>query len=90
MDNNRKPKKAEKLICRKEEDSLLIFDSHSGDIKILNETAEYIWNALDGNTPISAIIDEIARKNPDVEKQVIKDDVYRFLEELQELEFIGD
>ncbi|KYK31974.1 MAG: PqqD family protein [Theionarchaea archaeon] len=90
MDDNWKPRKAERLICREEDGTLLLFDSHSGDIQILNKTAEYIWNTIDGNTPVSDIIETVAKKNPQVEKQTIRDDVYRFLKELQEFNFIED
>ncbi|MGD2248467.1 MAG: PqqD family protein [Candidatus Methanofastidiosia archaeon] len=88
MDDNWKPKKAERLITRTEDDTLLIFDSNSGNIKVLNKTAELIWDALDGKTSVSDVVEVVVKETLDVDRQTIKNDVYKFLEELGELNFI--
>ncbi len=88
MENDYKPKRAERLIARKEEESLLIFDSETGDIRVLNETAGLIWNSIDGNRSIKEIVEVVAKENPDEDEQAIEEDVLQFLEELQECKFI--
>ncbi|MGC1121672.1 MAG: PqqD family protein [Candidatus Methanofastidiosia archaeon] len=83
-----KPKKAERLITREEDESLLIFDPDTGSIKVLNETAGTIWNSIDGNISVRDIIEDIIKENPDEDEQRIREDVVRFLKELQELGYV--
>ncbi|MBU6996610.1 MAG: PqqD family protein [Theionarchaea archaeon] len=88
MEQDYKPKKAERLISRQEDDSLLIFDSDSGSIKVLNETAALVWNTIDGNTSAQEIIDVVSEKNPEESRDTIERDVKAFLEDLQSHHFI--
>ncbi len=90
MNENYKPKKAEKLITREEDENVLIFDPDTGDIKLLNETAGLIWNNIDGNRSVKDIIQVVVKENPDEDEKVIKQDVLKFLEQIQELNFIEE
>ena len=90
MNENYKPKKAEKLITREEDENVLIFDPDTGDIKLLNETAGLIWNSIDGNRSVKDIIQIVVKENPDEDEKVIKQDVLKFLEQIQELNFIEE
>lgn len=90
MEDNYKPKKDERLITREEDEALLIFDPDTGAIKVLNETAALIWNSIDGNTSVKDITEIVAKENPDETKQTIKEDVLKFLKELQEHKFIEE
>jgi len=90
MNENYKPKKAEKLITREEDENLLIFDPDTGDIKLLNETAGLIWNSIDGNRSVKDIIQIVVKENPDEDEEVITQDVLKFLEQIQELNFIEE
>lgn len=90
MEDNYTPKKAERLITREEDESLLIFDPDIGSIKVLNDTAALIWNNIDGNTTFNRIIQIVGDENPDENKKIIREDVLEFLKELQELNYIED
>ena len=90
MNENYKPKKAEKLITREEDENLLIFDPDTGDIKLLNETAGLIWNKINGNRSVKDIIQVVVKENPDEDEKVITQDVLKFLEQIQELNFIEE
>lgn len=88
MELDNKPERAERLISRQEDESLLVFDSDTGAIKVLNETAALIWNNIDGTTSIKEIIGIIAEEYPDENRDIIEEEVLTFLEELQSHEFI--
>ena len=90
MEDDYRPQKAERLITREEDENLVLFDPDTGSIKLLNETAGLIWNSIDGNTSIKDIIHVTAAENPDGDKKTIREDVLRFLEELQELDYLED
>ncbi|MBU7017419.1 MAG: PqqD family protein [Theionarchaea archaeon] len=85
MKDSYKPKKAEKLITKEEDENLLIFDPDTGSIKLLNETGGLIWNSVDGNTTVKDIIQTVVEENPDETEEVIRQDVIKFLKEIQEL-----
>lgn len=85
MKDSYKPKKAEKLITKEEDENLLIFDPDTGSIKLLNETGGLIWNSVDGNTTVKDIIQTVVKENPDETEEVIRQDVIKFLKEIQEL-----
>lgn len=88
MEKGYKPKKAERLITTKEDESLLLFDSETGSVKVLNDTAARIWDNIDGNTSVEELIDSVAKENPDAEKDAVEKDVLTFLKDLKEHTFI--
>lgn len=88
MERNLIPKKSERLITSEEEESLLIFDSDSGSIKVLNKTAASIWENIDGEKSVEDLIDILVKENKDADRHTIEKDVFKFLKELQEVEFI--
>lgn len=83
-----KPKKAERLISKVEDDSLMVFDPDSEDVHELNETAALIWNSITGNTTVKEIIDIVVEKNPDDDRQDVTQEVLAFLKELKELNLV--
>jgi hypothetical protein len=85
MEDSYKPRKAEKLITKEEDENLLVFDPDTGSIKLLNDTGGLIWNSIDGNTTVKDIILTVVKENPDETEEVIRQDVIKFLREIQEL-----
>jgi hypothetical protein len=88
VDKKYKPKKAERLITSEEEGSLIVFDSDSGSIKVLNETAALVWNWIDGETTVEDLIEMVVRENPDEKRDTIEEDVMKFVTDLQQNRFI--
>lgn len=88
MELDFKPEKDERLITREEDVGLLIFDPNTGEIKVLNETAATIWNNVNGENSIQSIIDIVAQENPEEDKNTIKADVIKFIDELEKNSFI--
>jgi hypothetical protein len=88
MEEEYRPRKAERMIAREEDESLLLFDSDSGSVKVLNETAALVWNSIDGKTPVKDLIDTVVKAFPDSERQMVVTDVLAFLKDLREHTFI--
>jgi PqqD family protein of HPr-rel-A system len=42
------------------DDEAVLYDERDGAVHVLNATATVVWNCLDGETPVSAIISELA------------------------------
>ncbi len=89
MKKNYRPRKAERLITKEEDESYLIFDPDTGAIKVLNETAALIWNNI-GEKTVEDLVEIVAGENPDEKRDVIEKDVHKFLKELEELNFIEE
>lgn len=75
------------LSVRTVEGEVVILDKHSGRIHQLNSTASFVWNKLDGRTPVPAIVADLVREF-DVALAIAEADVARVIEDLVRLELV--
>jgi hypothetical protein len=59
-----------------------------GKVKVLNEIGAEIWKRLDGESPIRKIVDDLLLLYS-VERIVLEQDVFRFIEGLKERDLIS-
>jgi hypothetical protein len=76
------------LACRIVEGEVVILDKQSGKIHQLNSTASFVWNRLDGHTPLPAIVSDMVREF-DVEFEIARADVARVVADLVRLELVA-
>ncbi len=76
------PRKRADLFVREVEEELLLYDPHTGEVFLLNETAASIFDLLDGSRSPQDVADELLRLLPADPDQVLAD-VHRILEEFK-------
>jgi hypothetical protein len=76
------------LSARSVEGEMVILDKRSGKIHQLNSTASFVWNKLDGRTPLPVIVSDMVLEF-DVEFEIARADVARVIAELVGLELVS-
>lgn len=61
---------------------LLLYDPESDRLHILNETAMQVWQLCDGQHDGQDIVEEVARRYPEMDPGVVRRDTLRVIEEL--------
>ncbi len=75
------------IVYRTEDDEGLIYNPKTGEMKILNETACFMYSLLDGKKSKEDIVDKLINEY-DIEKEIAIKDVENFLKDLSEKKLI--
>jgi Coenzyme PQQ synthesis protein D (PqqD) len=73
--------RAPKLAARKVAGEMVILNAEDSSLYVLNGVGTEIWEAVDGQTPVSAIVDRICR-NYEVDRDTAQKDVDVFVADL--------
>jgi hypothetical protein len=87
IDMQRNFKKSDQIICKEFEEGPVLIDPYRRTLIKLNPTALEIWGLLDGERPVSMIVETI-RDRFEVDDETLKKDVVIFLKDLIKLEMI--
>ena len=79
--------KNEDIAWRKIDDDAILIDMDEEEVTHFNEVAAQIWAALDGETPVTEILEQI-QSLFEVEKDKAKNDVFTFLNTLLQREMV--
>jgi methyltransferase-like protein len=80
---------ASDIVLREEEEEAFLFDPNSSKIKVLNNTAVFIWKLCDGNHSREDILNQLSEKFNLPSKEQAEQDLDKFLETLQKDGFIN-
>lgn len=59
VDRNLVPKHEPELIWRTLDDELILVRPSDGQIRVLNQTAAFIWQQIDGEKTVASLVDRI-------------------------------
>ncbi len=77
------------VVVREEtQDAVLLFNPDTNQIRVLNETAQFIWGLCDGSHDLTTIIDAIKTTYEDIPAEV-DEHIGAFIEEMVATEFLG-
>jgi len=71
----RMPKRRDDLVARREDPDLLLLDPVSGQVKVLNETAVFIWDRCDGEKTLDSVMEEMAAIYDGISAEEIENDL---------------
>jgi hypothetical protein len=75
-------------ICQVEIDGeLVLLDTSSGVLHLLNRTAAAVWSALDGERELEGIVSELSSA-AGVERELVREDVVELLDQLRLSELV--
>ena len=77
-----------KIVCREEDGDALLFNPETGLVKILNRTGYELWKLCDGTLAAEDIMAAMRKEYPDIAALVLRDDVAKCLQVMQESELI--
>jgi hypothetical protein len=69
------PKRRDDLVARREDPDLLLLDPVSGQVKVLNETAVFIWDRCDGEKTLDSVMEEMAAIYDGISAEEIENDL---------------
>ena len=72
------------------DEQTVLIDAEGTELITLNRVGSLVWGQLDGHCGASVIADELAREFPSVQRERIRDDIERFLEELRRENLIAE
>jgi hypothetical protein len=75
------PVRSKQIAARMLGDEMMIMSPRDATLFSLNEAGAVIWQAADGNTPVSGIVERVCREF-EVEPDEAREDVEKFLSEL--------
>ncbi len=82
------PVKNGKVLFNKEADGeYVLFNPANGRLCSTNTIGFNVWNKCDGHKTIEGIIDELYQLY-DIQKNVIQNDIFIFVKELEQKEFL--
>jgi len=87
------PKRVSNIVYRTEESAdsskreTLVFNPETGEIKLLNDTATFVWNLCDGKHSVEDIATRIIEEY-DIDYNVCKSDLTDLLHKLEEMKLI--
>ena len=90
MDENTRLLARSDLIVREEGDEgeALVFDPQTEKIKVLNHTGLLLWGWCDGTHTAPELVTMLSERFGSMAPEILKDDVYRFVQELLNMEFL--
>jgi len=78
------------VVLREEDpDGALLFNPDTNQIKVINNTALFIWKLCDGNHTLSSIVEALKKSFENVPEDKVKGEVKEFLNEMIQSGFIG-
>jgi hypothetical protein len=76
-------------ICGVEIDGeLVLLDTSSGALHLLNRTAAAVWSALDGERDIQTVVSELSSA-ADVDRERVRADVVELLDQLRRSDLLA-
>lgn len=65
-------------------DRVVVFHSQTKDSIVLNPTGAWLWKQLDSPKTESELVESLSREFPDVEREVLEQDLRLYINELTE------
>jgi PqqD family protein of HPr-rel-A system len=87
---NEKPVANPEIVFRKEGDEAILFNPTSGEVKLMNETAAFIYELLDGKHTRERIVALVMEKFDIQDREAVVSDVDAFLAEMREAQLAGE
>ena len=81
------PHPDESIVSRHMEGEAVLVHPSRGKVKVLNQVGAEVWKSIDGKKSVEAIVDDLAGRYA-MDKQVLENDVLRFVGELLVRELI--
>jgi hypothetical protein len=88
MDDQSRFIKHPDVIIREEGDGAFLFDTKTGSLKYMNETAKLTFHLLEKEMGFKQVIDEIINSYTDVQPDAVVNHVEGFINHLVENQFI--
>jgi hypothetical protein len=76
--------RADRLAARRLENDTLILCPDDSGLFVLNELGTAIWEAADGRTPLTAIVEQVICRDFEVDAITALQDALEFVEELRQ------
>lgn len=70
------------ILCEKEVDGVLLFDPHSGEVKVLNETGAFVYELLRGGNDFCSVLAKIGEEFEDFDPVVAEADLLELVSHL--------
>jgi hypothetical protein len=74
--------RSERVAARKVAGEMVILCADDSSLYVLNGVGTAVWEAADGRTPLSAIVDDIICREYDVDRESARRDVDEFVNAL--------
>jgi hypothetical protein len=71
--------RAERVAARKVAGEMVILSADDSSLYVLNGIGTAVWEAVDGRTPLSAIVDDVVCREYDVDRESALRDVQEFV-----------
>lgn len=84
-----KVRQSNKVISHEFERAIYILDPHKNTVRMLNNTAGFIWNSIDKWQTVATVADKLTNQFK-VSRRKAEDDVLRFLSKFAKLNYISD
>jgi hypothetical protein len=81
------PVQNEEVYYHKVENEGLMVHGQKGKVRTVNFVGDFIWNLIDGHTPVAQVIDQV-KSEFNCQVDTIKSDVIHFLQELSDRSLI--
>jgi coenzyme PQQ synthesis protein D (PqqD) len=76
-----------RLAAREVAGQMVILSAGDSHMFVLNEVGTAVWNAADGRTPLSSVVDRVCREY-DVDRETAERDVREFVDQLVEAKIL--
>ena len=86
---NKKPLRKEHVFCRGIGEEVILYDSKTKLVHVINKTAYFVWNMCDGSHCIDNIVEALANSFRISDEDNIYEDVKRILETFQDMGLIS-
>jgi len=70
------------ILCEKEVDGMLLFDPHSGEVKILNETGAFVFELLRGGNDFCSVLVKLGEEFEDFDPVIAEADLLEVVSQL--------
>jgi hypothetical protein len=74
--------RATRVAARKVADEMVVLSADDSSLYVFNDLGTAVWEALDGRTPLSAIVDQVICRDYDVDRERARRDVQEFVDAL--------
>lgn len=71
------------LLCESEKDGMLLFDPHTGEVKILNETGAFVFQLFKHGSACQEILNKLHEAYDDCDPAVVETDLAELVNQLQ-------
>jgi hypothetical protein len=71
--------RATRVAARKVAGEMVVLSADDSSLYVFNDLGTAVWEALDGRTPLSAIVDEVICRDYDVDREHARRDVQEFV-----------